>query len=962
MSTTDFRPGQRWVSDTEPDLGLGTLLKSEGRTVTLLFPASGERRTYALDNSPLTRVRFGPGDRVQDLEGRALWVVSMDETAGRISYRVRSDTGVEETLPEGGLSAFLQFSRPQERLFAGQLDQPEWFDLRLRTLEQRQRLEGSPLLGLGGARTALLPHQLYIAHEVSRRPLPRVLLADEVGLGKTIEAGLILHRLRLSGRVSRALVVVPPPLLNQWLVELLRRFNLRFSLFDGERCQAIESSDQGENPFQSEQLVLTSLDLLTAEPRRTEQALEAGWDLLIVDEAHHLEWSEQGASDAYRAVEALARRIPAVLLLTATPEQLGQAGHFARLRLLDPDRFHDLATFVAEESRFRPIAEAAEQVLAGGILPEQSAGRLADLLNEPEALPLLARLSDPSLDEERRRTAREQLLVLLLDRHGTGRVLFRNTRHRITGFPARELHPCPLDLPDEYQRALAAPDLAPQLRLTPEAIDRGDAAPPWWRFDPRVEWLAASLKRLGDEKVLLIAARRETVQGLEEALRSRHGIHAALFHEGMSILERDRAAAWFADPEEGCRILLCSEIGSEGRNFQFAHHLVLFDLPLDPDLLEQRIGRLDRIGQGETIRIHVPWFEQSAQAVLLRWYHEGLDAFRATCPAGHALLRQLQPALLEQLDEPAADPEALEALIGATRRLRLETNERLRRGRDQLLELNSCREPEASALRRRIEQEQRDHPLAEYLEQLLGRYGVESEFHSAGSLILRPGSGMLQDSFPGLPQEGMTATFDRDIALAHEDRQFLTWEHPLVREGMAMLCDGREGSSSVCGLRHPHLKGGGLLLELLYVIECPAPRRLQVGRFLPPTLIRLLLDAGGEEQDQAFDHTALVSARVPLETATAARVAAVLQPAVRQLLVRAESLAGRQLSPTIDRALEDMAAEYATEIARLHALQRVNPNVTEEEIGALKRQALELEEHLKQARLRLDAIQLWVGL
>jgi ATP-dependent helicase HepA len=117
-------------------------------------------------------------------------------------------------------------------------------------------------------------------------------------------------------------------------------------------------------------------------------------------------------------------------------------------------------------------------------------------------------------------------------------------------------------------------------------------------------------------------------------LREREGIRAAVFHEGMSIVERDRAAAWFSEEDSGAQVLLCSEIGSEGRNFQFASHLVMFDLPFNPDLLEQRIGRLDRIGQAHDIQIHVPYLEKTAQSVLVRWYHEGLDAFDTPAQPG----------------------------------------------------------------------------------------------------------------------------------------------------------------------------------------------------------------------------------------------------------------------------------------------------------------------------------------
>ena len=111
----------------------------------------------------------------------------------------------------------------------------------------------------------------------------------------------------------------------------------------------------------------------------------------------------------------------------------------------------------------------------------------------------------------------------------------------------------------------------------------------------------------------------------------------------MSIVERDKAAHYFADEEDGAQILLCSEIGSEGRNFQFAHHLVLFDFVITPDLLEQRIGRLDRIGQTQTVQIHVPYLAKTAQHVLLDWYHEGLNAFEKTCPTGSGVFDDVKP-------------------------------------------------------------------------------------------------------------------------------------------------------------------------------------------------------------------------------------------------------------------------------------------------------------------------------
>src|SRR5690606_39161327 len=177
-----------------------------------------------------------------------------------------------------------------------------------------------------------------IASEVAERHAPRVLLADEVGLGKTIEAGLIIHQQLLTGRAGRVLILVPDSLIHQWLVEMLRRFNLHFTILDAERCAALAPSfddeeDDGRagdgdiNPFESAQLVLCGLAFLVDDPARQQQARDAGWDLLVVDEAHHLRWAEGAASPAYACVEALAAQVPGLLLLTATPEQLGLESH-----------------------------------------------------------------------------------------------------------------------------------------------------------------------------------------------------------------------------------------------------------------------------------------------------------------------------------------------------------------------------------------------------------------------------------------------------------------------------------------------------------------------------------------------------------------------------------------------------------------------------------------------------------
>jgi ATP-dependent helicase HepA len=956
-----FIPGQRWISDTESELGLGTVLDSEERRVRLRFDAVDEERIYASRGAPLTRVVFVVGDHIENRQGLSLQVEQVIERKGLLIYEGVADDGSPLRLPEGELNDSLRISQPRERLLAGQFDPPHWFDLRHSTLQALAQHQHAPVLGLGGPRIDLIPHQLYIAHEVANRPAPRVLLADEVGLGKTIEACLILHHQLITGRASRALILVPDPLVHQWLVELLRRFNLRFRILDEETCLAIQDSGQGDNPFHAEQLVLCSLGLFHHNPERLGQALEGGWDLLIVDEAHHLTWSAESPSDEYLLVEALAAKTPGVLLLTATPEQLGQAGHFARLRLLDPDRYYDLETFLREERHYQPIAEAAEHLLKHEPLPEAAARRLLETLDEGESAPLIATASNPDMDPAEREQARERLIRLLLDRHGTGRVMFRNTRARITGFPQRELHAYPLPTPEAYEiTTQARTETNPDLCLTPERRHAGLGHPEWWDIDPRVSWLIDFLRSQPEIKLLLICAHARSVIELQEALRVQAGIRAGLFHEGMSIIERDRAAAWFADPE-GARLLLCSEIGSEGRNFQFAHHLVLFDLPAEPDLLEQRIGRLDRIGQQETVRIHVPYLEPGPQAVMLRWYRDGLDAFRHQVQGGREISEAMSARLWQALEDDAAGAD-IDGLIAATVQLRKETASRLRQGRDHLLELGACREPEAGRLVAQLQQQDEAPRLRAYLDQLFDSYSIESELLGQAGLILRPGEEVIAGSLPGLPQEGLTATFSRSDALSHEDRQFLTWEHPLVSGAMEQVISQQTGNSAALALRHPRLKAGQLLLEALFVVECLAPRKLHAARFLPPTLIRILLNIKGQRLEQELPCETLTREAQPLEPQQMAPILATYRKPILQMLDMTQAAAQQALPGIVQQAGQRMMSEYTEEIQRMTQLKKHNPGVREGEIRLLQQQGADLHRHLQASRLRLDALRLVVTL
>lgn len=954
LQAQSFIPGQRWVSNTESELGLGIVVSVDNRRVEISFPAVAERRTYAQRNAPLSRVRFEIGESITTMAEQQLTVTDLVEHNGCIVYQAQDEQQDAVVVPELELSCFVRFNKPQDRLFAGQIDRNRAFALRWQTLQQLRRQQQSAVTGLLGPRVQLLPHQLYIASEVGSRYAPRVLLADEVGLGKTIEAGMILHQQLLSGSAHRALIIVPDSLVHQWLVEMLRRFNLTFTILDEPRCESLEESGT-ENPFDSAQLILCCLPWLSASPQRQQQAVAAGWDMLIVDEAHHLTWSESAVSSAYSCVEGLAAVARGVLLLTATPEQLGVASHFARLRLLDPDRYHDLDSFLQEESAYQALNPLIDQLLA-----EDAAERLR---SEPALLAQLtdylgadtvAEFSVQLAGEQNSDAIIERLIQMLLDHHGTGRVLFRNTRSSVAGFPQRQMHAYPLSAPAAYSDALAKSEAVEQW-LAPETL-LGDE---WINLDPRVEWLVAFLKQHRDEKILLICARAETALVLEQHLNLRQGFNSAVFHEGLSLVQRDRAAAYFADSDEGAQLLVCSEIGSEGRNFQFARHLVLFDLPLNPDLLEQRIGRLDRIGQRYTVELHVPYYDATAQQVLVDWYHRGVNVFERNCPPAAAIMEEHFAALLQCMQDAGQSP-ALDSLIAETAAQTQRTMLALQQGRDRLLELNSFNAERADdVIEAMLEQEQRLE-LSNYMEQVFDQYGVDQEHHSAVSVVLRPGEHMVDHQFPGLPDDGITVTFQREMALSREDIQFLTWEHPMVLGAMDMVLGGEIGNTAFCSLKLPPVPPGTVLIEAVYVLQAAGPADMQLQRYLPITPIRVVLASNGSDLSELLTprHVEKLRQKVPRQKAQ--ELTRHLRPQVLELIQKSELAAAKKQTPLIDESVTLMQQQLQSEIQRLQQLALVNPNIRGEEIAHLQDQMVQLDRYLRAATLRFDALRVVV--
>jgi ATP-dependent helicase HepA len=915
--------GQRWVSQTEPKLGLGIITEFANRRVTISFPAAGEIRTYAIEQAPISRVTYKEGDSISNHEDEQFTVIGVDQTEDLIRYLAKAsdESKAVKTISEVELNCFIQFTSPLQRLTSGHYDRNRAFRIRYETLKHKHRLQQSETNGLLGARTSLLAHQVYIADQVSKRHAPRVLLADEVGLGKTIEAGMILHAQIHNGLVRRALIVVPSTLIHQWLIEMLRRFNLRFSVFDQERFDSL--TEEGiDNPFETEQLVICDQKLLL-KSNIHEKALSASWDMLVVDEAHHLHWSETENSPEYQSIEALAKHSHGVLLLTATPEQAGIESHFARLRLLDPDRFHNLNEFIEQEKNYQKITQLVGSLQA---------------LDDDEALPKEV-ITTLGVDSET--LSKQQAIQQLLDQHGTGRILFRNTRQAVKGFPNRILNAYPLELDPN----------APQTEVAEDNI----------KHNPAVSWLSNFLDTTREDKTLIICRSAELALTLEAYLRLRLGFRTAAFYEGLNIIERDRAAAYFADKEEGAQALICSEIGSEGRNFQFARHLVLFDLPENPDLLEQRIGRLDRIGQANDVQIHVPYLLESRQEGLFRWYHNGLDAFTHSCAAGYALYEHFSVELEQYLKDKDFDsPESI-TFIQQAREKRDEAMAALQTGRDPLLELNSCQPDIAEAIIEKIESEEESSLLSSYMERQFNLYGVEQDYQTDHTLIIHPGEHMLEQHFPGLQEDGNTLTFHRLKALVRDDIEFVTWEHPMVTDLIDQTLSGELGNAALAKISVKGIEPGTLFLEAIFALNSMAPKSLQLDRFLPVSPQRILVNIDGRDLGEVLPHEQLNELCSGLKRSMAQAVLKEIRNDISTMMTHAQAIAEKAVPELIKKAKAAVEEQLTSEIKRLISLQSKNPLIRDDEIAFLEKQKQDCLLYISKTGLEVQALRVVIN-
>jgi ATP-dependent helicase HepA len=714
-----FRENDKLFHKFNPDLGPGRVEKVEGRRIVVYFPEAETRLTLAADDKALRLLPLGAGQkaRLEGEEGEVL-VASIGASGARLA----DGRTVDPVL----LWPLAPPDDPIERLAALQTDRAASFRNRLDGLLLAEVRQATGLGSFLGGRIALFPHQLDVAERATASDPVRWLLADEVGLGKTIEACLVLSRLLRTDRAERALVVAPAMLTVQWLGELYRKFHQTFVLLDRKRREDVAKEyGEGFNPFEAHRHAIISLEDFVADQRLSAQAETAGFELLVVDEAHRLERARgEAGSDAYRAVAPLARVARHVLLLSAAPLEADPHGFFRLLELLRPDAYTSEAEFLAALERGEPLP------------PCTSATRRVD----------------------------------------------------VGGFQPR----------------VAAPV---DVESLPAAGPSGDARDDG---DPRVAWLVKrdeEWRAAGTAKTLVFVHDRETLSALKGRLESATRKRVAIFHEELTPERGDVEVAEFRRPD-GPSLLISTEAGGEGRNFEFCRRLVLFDLPRDPAAVEQRIGRLDRINR--TMPVEIVYFRP----------HDGFEREIVDLYERIGLFASPLGGLERSLAEVEDAIRKAERFVKLGRHLPIETlaaevqsaADARQRAVYHHLHHDGYTLEKAPDILRRIPADL-DARMERFVLDAADLHGFETQERAGRrTWYVEFGADALVEHLPGVPGGSRwLGTFDRDEAVSKEELDFFASGHALVEGIFRELHDGARGRVGLLLLERAPTSGAGLL-------------------------------------------------------------------------------------------------------------------------------------------------------
>lgn len=787
---------------------------------------------------------------------------------------------------------------PIDLLRKGELGDSELHLGRIRALLLQHAYQYDESAALSSARVEPAAHQVFVAHRVVNKLQPRMILADEVGLGKTIEAGLILKELRTRGSLQRVLIVTPASLLTQWRTELSSKFNEEFTILDGDALKVLGKS--GRNPWSSVDNVIASINLIT-NAKHADNLVEAGWDLVIFDEAHRVRRTHRGgeasANLAYKLADDLKNAVDGLLLLTATPVQLHQFELFSLIELVEPGRFADYRDF--ERKRLQ-LPRLNELMLGLRSWPSLGHGERAKVVEAYEQL-----MSEPApaaeLHDDQKR---DDLLDRVSERHPLANVMVRNRKAQLDMVSKRVAHRVLVPMSDAeramydevseyiltgwnaarasknnaagflmvtYQRMLTSSSTAMRRSLERRAAAlekslstsgsprRGSALDLESLADAEdgtfaaeqveavsfealavrseideIRRLASGLKRLTDgkasallqvlhgvlhehpdEKFVVFTQFRDTQAYLRYAIEQ-NGWRVETFHGGMTPPDKEEAVSRFRD---SAQVFLSTEAGGEGRNLQFCHYLVNYDLPWNPMKVEQRIGRLDRFGQRKPVIIYNLAYEATLEQRILDVLDQRIGIFTESVGALDPILGEVERDIqkMVMVDRGVA-AEGLVEYGNAIEQRVAQARQAERALSDFAMDRSSLRRDIANSLLERSPLASPDD-LRVFLEEGLERLG--------GSINDYPDGGVQAVVAPKLASRlrltssAYRGSFDPLEALRMEQYAFFAVGHELVDKLLAAMREVADGDT---GARRASDVGTGTWVECVYRVRKAGPR------------------------------------------------------------------------------------------------------------------------------------------
>lgn len=650
------------------------------------------------------------------------------------------------------------------------------------------------LSSLSNSRTRLLPHQIESTFFVVNSLKPRFILADEVGLGKTIEAGLIMKELVFRNQYKKVLVVAPSPLLIQWKNELKNKFNEEFEII--KRKNFITNGDKHWRNFKK---VITSIDFIK-NPAYSEEILKTKWNIVVFDEAHRLRRDYSKVTKAYQFAEKISKKCECLLLLTATPFRGKLEELFYLVHLVDANVLGSYHSFINDyvvggrndlREKISKVLLRRRKIEVGGFTKRFAKTVRIELSEQERAFydettEYVKREYNLAMNSKNRaigfvmvvfQKLLDSSVVALLNALQKRKFLIESRMYRLAGLHSdfEEWDPDETENVEDFIAGLeesTAGDLQ-SIRRELFSLQRLIKLGKSIKEDRKSQKLKETVNRLkkeGHEKFIIFTQFRNTQDYIAEVLSD---YKVSLFHGSLTADEKERTIDAFKEETE---ILICTEAGGEGRNLQFANILFNYDLPWSPLKIEQRIGRIHRFGQKHNVYIFNFASKDTVAERILEVLEHKISLFENSIGGSDALLGSIE-------DELDFQSGFMQFVSGRKTKKELETelDSKIKLAEKGYQKLNSLVTPKLMDFNledyyaHTLEERQYNNSHLEELLLLYQEYFPEK----CRSRLQKTDNHYYYIETDGQPQKKL-ACFDSNLALQNDSLDFIAFGHPIV--------------------------------------------------------------------------------------------------------------------------------------------------------------------------------------